>query len=83
MIKQLLAAVALAGAMTLTPLAASAGGTVKVGLSVPLTGDWAEYGDFIKKSVEMVFARANRMGGVRGKQIEVEVADSRDRKSVV
>ena len=72
-----LATLALAGAMTLTPFAASAGGTVKVGLSVPLTGDWAEYGDFIKKSVEMVFARANRMGGVRGKQIEVEVADSR------
>ena len=72
-----LAAAALASAMILTPMAASAGDTVKIGLSVPLTGDWAEYGDFIKKSVQMVIARTNRMGGVRGKQIEVVIADSR------
>jgi len=74
---KLWAAAALAGALAVLPGLASAGDTVKIGLSVPLTGDWAEYGDFIKKSVEMVVTRANRMGGIRGKQIEVVVADSR------
>ncbi|MCK4789598.1 MAG: ABC transporter substrate-binding protein [Desulfobacteraceae bacterium] len=50
---------------------------VKIGLSAPLTGDWAEYGNDFKRSVQMVFARVNRMGGVRGKMIELVIADSR------
>lgn len=56
---------------------ALAGDTVKIGLSLPLTGDWAEYGDFIKKSVSMVVDKANADGGIDGKMIELVIADSR------
>jgi branched-chain amino acid transport system substrate-binding protein len=60
-----------------TGAASAAQDTVKVGLSAPLTGDWAEYGNDFKRAVTMVFDRVNRMGGIRGKQVIVEVADSR------
>ena len=50
---------------------------VKIGLSAPLTGDWAEYGNDFKRSVTMVIDRVNRMGGIRGKMVEVVVMDSR------
>jgi branched-chain amino acid transport system substrate-binding protein len=60
-----------------TPRQAAAQEVVKIGLSAPLTGDWAEYGNDFKRSVTMVFDRVNRMGGIRGKQIVLEVSDSR------
>ena len=69
-------AVSLVIAGSASPLMAM-GHTVKVGLSAPLTGDWAEYGNDFKRSVTMVFDRVNRMGGIHGKQIIIEVADSR------
>jgi len=65
-----------AGAFSPRP-ATAAQEVVKIGLSAPLTGDWAEYGNDFKRSVTMVFDRVNRMGGIRGKQIVLEVADSR------
>ncbi len=67
----------LVGTAVAPPLAKAAEDVVKIGLSAPLTGDWAEYGNFFKLSVEMVFDRVNRMGGVRGKRVELVVADSR------
>ena len=42
------------------PRAAAAQDVVKIGLSAPLTGDWAEYGNDFKRSVTMVIDRANR-----------------------
>ena len=57
--------------------AAAAQETVKIGLSAPLTGDWAEYGNDFKRSVTMVMDRVNRMGGIHGKQVVLEIADSR------
>ena len=59
------------------PRAAAAQDVVKIGLSAPLTGDWAEYGNDFKRSVSMVIDRANRMGGVHGKHIELVISDSR------
>lgn len=50
---------------------------VKIGLSAPLTGDWAEYGNDFKRSVQMVFQRVNRMGGIHGKRVELVISDSR------
>src|SRR5210317_294789 len=50
---------------------------VKIGLSAPLTGDWAEYGNDFKRSVTMVIDRINRMGGVHGKIVKLEISDSR------
>jgi len=55
----------------------AASGTVKIGLSAPLTGDWAEYGNDFKRSVTMVFNAVNKAGGVHGKDIELVIADSR------
>jgi branched-chain amino acid transport system substrate-binding protein len=64
------------GFLTISP-AAAAQDTVKIGLSAPLTGDWAEYGNDFKRSVTMVMDRINRMGGIHGKTVVLEIADSR------
>jgi len=63
--------------LALGPSRAVAGGVVKIGLSAPLTGDWAEYGNDFKRSVTMVIDRVNRNGGVRGKRVELVISDSR------
>ena len=57
--------------------AAAAQDVVKIGLSAPLTGDWAEYGNDFKRSVTMVMDRVNRMGGIHGKRVELVISDSR------
>lgn len=62
-----------AGALT----ASAAPDVVKIGLSAPLTGDWAEYGNDFKRSVTMVVDRTNRMGGIHGKRVELVILDSR------
>ena len=51
--------------------------SVKVGLSAPLTGDWAEYGNDFKRSVQMVFDKVNKEGGINGTKIELVIMDSR------
>ena len=50
---------------------------VKVGLSAPLTGDWAEYGNDFKRAVQMVFDEVNQQGGIKGTKIELVILDSR------
>jgi branched-chain amino acid transport system substrate-binding protein len=50
---------------------------VKIGLSAPLTGDWAEYGNDFKRSVTLVIDKVNKAGGINGKQLELVIADSR------
>ena len=57
--------------------ALASGKTVKVGLSAPLTGDWAEYGNDFKRSVTMVFDKVNKNGGINGQHIDLVVLDSR------
>jgi branched-chain amino acid transport system substrate-binding protein len=59
------------------PQPAQGAGEFKIGLSAPLTGDWAEYGADFKRSVTMVFDRVNKEGGIQGKKVVLEVADSR------
>jgi len=56
---------------------ALAAGEVKIGLSAPLTGDWAEYGNDFKRSVTLVIDKVNQEGGINGKKIELVIADSR------
>jgi branched-chain amino acid transport system substrate-binding protein len=63
--------------LAVCPQAAFAAGEVKIGLSAPLTGDWAEYGNDFKRAVTMVVDKANREGGINGRQIELVIADSR------
>jgi branched-chain amino acid transport system substrate-binding protein len=55
---------------------AAAEDVVKVGLSAPMTGEWATYGADFRRSVEMVLDRVNGNGGIRGKKLELVVADS-------
>lgn len=50
---------------------------VKIGLSAPLTGDWAEYGNDFKRSAQMVVDQVNRDGGIRGAEVALAVEDSR------
>ncbi|MGQ9857483.1 MAG: ABC transporter substrate-binding protein [Thermodesulfobacteriota bacterium] len=50
---------------------------VKVGLSAPLTGDWAEYGNDFKRAVQMVFDKVNKAGGINGTRLELVIMDSR------
>jgi branched-chain amino acid transport system substrate-binding protein len=59
------------------PDAVQAAGGVKIGLSAPLTGDWAEYGNDFKRSVTMVIDKINKEGGINGKKLELVIADSR------
>jgi len=59
------------------PGAVQAAGSVKIGLSAPLTGDWAEYGNDFKRSVTMVIDQINKKGGINGKKLELIIADSR------
>jgi len=56
---------------------AHAADAVKIGLSAPLTGDWAEYGNDFKRSVTLVIDKVNKAGGINGKKLELVIADSR------
>jgi branched-chain amino acid transport system substrate-binding protein len=56
---------------------AHAADAVKIGLSAPLTGDWAEYGNDFKRSVTLVIDKVNQAGGINGKKLELVIADSR------
>lgn len=64
-------------ATALGPQPALAQGEVKIGLSAPLTGDWAEYGADFKRAVTMVIDQVNASGGIQGKKLILEIADSR------
>ena len=50
---------------------------VKFGVSLPLTGDYAEYGEFILNGAKLAVEQANEEGGVDGKKIMLVVEDSR------
>ncbi len=57
-----------------TVMAAS---TIKIGLSAPITGNYAEFGENFQYAVQMAAEKINAMGGIRGKNIEVIVMDSK------
>ena len=50
---------------------------VKLGLLAPLTGTNAEYGKGFEVAAEMAIEEINNAGGVNGKKLEIEVADSK------
>lgn len=49
---------------------------IKIGLSVPLTGQYAEYGKMIKNGVEFAVTQMNREGGIQGRPLEIVEGDS-------
>lgn len=51
--------------------------TVKVGVIVPLTGNAGVLGDYALKGVQLAVDEQNARGGVLGKQIELDIQDSK------
>ncbi len=56
---------------------AFAADTVRIGLSAPITGNYAEYGENFKYSVTMAAEKINAAGGLLGKKVEIVVMDSK------
>ena len=67
-----LAVAVLAGA----PLAWS-GEPISVGLSAPMTGNYAEYGNNWKKAMDIAVEKINQKGGVKGRPLQLVVEDSK------
>lgn len=51
-------------------------GSICVGLSMPLTGNMAEYGQQFKVAAEIARDEINAQGGIRGRQLEFVQMDS-------
>jgi branched-chain amino acid transport system substrate-binding protein len=54
---------------------AQSGGTVKVGMVLPVTGPGADAGRFALNGAKLAIAAVNKAGGVLGKQLEVITED--------
>ena len=48
-----------------------------IGLSAPLTGDYAEYGNNVKRAIDLHVEQINEAGGVAGRMIEIVESDDR------
>lgn len=57
--------------------ALQAADTIKIGLSTPITGNYAEFGENFKYSADMAVAKINADGGLLGKKVELVVMDSK------
>ena len=76
----MLALAALAGCAAPAAIAAdqsAAGGTIKVGILGPHTGDYAVYGLAVKNGAQLCIDEVNAAGGINGKQIETIVYDNK------
>ncbi len=58
--------------------AQSGSDTIVIGLSVPLTGNSAEYGQQFEIAAKIVQEEINANGGVNGKQLELKIMDSKN-----
>lgn len=54
----------------------TAGGTIKIGADLELTGGQASFGDSASKGAKLAVDQINAAGGVLGKQLELVVADN-------
>ncbi|WP_417564671.1 ABC transporter substrate-binding protein [Microbacterium sp.] len=55
----------------------SAGGPIKIGAVMPLTGPLAALGTGDKEAAEQTVADINKAGGINGRQVELTVADDK------
>ncbi|AZO93321.1 ABC transporter substrate-binding protein [Halocella sp. SP3-1] len=70
--------IVLAGIMVLSlGLTVSAEDVVKIGLSAPITGNYAEYGENFRYSAQMAVEKINAEGGIRGRKVELVIMDSK------
>jgi branched-chain amino acid transport system substrate-binding protein len=79
-----LMAVCLAGFVAAIPPPASAGGVsaqqaIRIGVLAPLTGPYASGGLSFLEAATLAVERANAGGGVLGRRVELEVADTQGR----
>ncbi|MCK4258460.1 MAG: ABC transporter substrate-binding protein [Halanaerobiales bacterium] len=65
------------GLMLLSSVAFAGSDVVKIGLSAPITGNYAEFGENFRYSVQMAADKINAAGGINGRQIEIVVMDSK------
>lgn len=49
---------------------------IKIGTILPLTGNYAEYGNRVKRGVDLAVEEINSKGGIAGKQIQLYAEDS-------
>jgi branched-chain amino acid transport system substrate-binding protein len=57
--------------------AGKADGDIHLALSAPITGDYAEYGNNFKHSVELAIEEINGRGGVLGRKLAMDLGDSK------
>lgn len=69
-----LAALIAAGAFTIGNQA-KADDTISVGVAGPMTGEYAAFGEQLRRGSEMAVKDINAKGGVLGKQLKLEVGD--------
>lgn len=50
---------------------------LKIGVSAPITGNWAEYGYGFEVAIAIATEEINKAGGVKGRPIELVVMDSK------
>jgi branched-chain amino acid transport system substrate-binding protein len=53
------------------------GGTVTFGVSGPLTGDAASYGENLKRGIDLAVEEINKQGGIDGQQVELRYYDDK------
>jgi branched-chain amino acid transport system substrate-binding protein len=54
---------------------APAGGTVKIGLEAPLTGDYAEEGKGFQNALQLLVDQTNTAGGINGQKVQLFIED--------
>jgi len=75
--KQVVKILALVLFITLFSVPGNAADTIRVGLSAPITGNYAEFGENFKYAVQMAVDEINAQGGLLDKKVEVVVMDSK------
>ena len=51
---------------------------IGIGLTAPVTGDYAEYGSAFKNAAELAIEKVNKQGGINGKKLKLVVSDSKN-----
>ena len=54
---------------------ARAADPIRIGISGPMTGQFAQNGQWMKNGVSIAVKQANDKGGIKGRMIEVRIAD--------
>ena len=73
----LVCTILLCGALAGSAVAETSGDPVRVGLSTPITGNFAENGIGTQVAVEMAVEEINAAGGINGRPMEIIVQDSK------